>query len=300
VPIFAVIATALGVFGCDPLATEVQRRVRLTYVYLYMTLASLFGLAVYASTVWQRIEVVVLTTLLAVALWQKARDQLDYLLDPTATPPSRVSVSDGMIAALMFFVLQATFFLVARNLGHAGVAIAVWIAFCTAGAVTYAVMRFVYWRIGTAGVPRVFAGGLPRALLWGLAGGATASLAGVAYIAVVSHWRLFPSGAADLPDRTMFFALAAIAVPAAPVFEEFIFRGLIFGGLRRSLRVVPATLASAAIFAIIHPPNAVIPVFVMGVCAAVIYERTRMLAAPMLVHAVYNATMLGLQWNMMR
>jgi ABC-2 type transport system permease protein len=96
------------------------------------------------------------------------------------------------------------------------------------------------------------------------------------------------------------FVLAAIAVPAAPVFEEFIFRGLIFGGLRRSLGVVPATLASAAIFAIIHPPNAVIPVFVMGVCAAVIYERTRMLAAPMLVHAVYNATMLGLQWNMMR
>jgi ABC-2 type transport system permease protein len=45
------------------------------------------------------------------------------------------------------------------------------------------------------------------------------------------------------------FALAAIAVPAAPVFEEFIFRRLIFGGQRRSLGVVPATPASAAIFA---------------------------------------------------
>jgi membrane protease YdiL (CAAX protease family) len=299
VPIFAVIATALGVFGCDPLAAEVRHRVRLTYVYLYMTLASLFGLAVYASTVWQRIAVVVLTTLLAVALWQKARDQFDYLLDPTAAPPSRVSVSDGMIAALMFFVLQATVFVFARNVGNAGVATALWIAFCAAGAVTYATMRFVYWRIGTTGVPRVFAGGLPRALLWGVAGGATASLAGVAYIAVVSHWRLFPSEAAALPDRTTFFVLAAIAVPAAPVFEEFIFRGLIFGGLRRSLGVVPATLASAAIFAIIHPPYAVIPVFVMGVCAAVIYERTRMLAAPMLVHAIYNATVLGFQWNVM-
>jgi ABC-2 type transport system permease protein len=295
-----VIATALGVFGCDPLATDVRRRVRLTYVYLYMTLASLFALAVYASTVWQRIAVVVLTTLLAVALWQKARDQFDYLLDPTATPPSRVSVSDGMIAALMFFVLQAVVFVFVRNVGGAGSAAALWIAFCTAGAVTYAAMRFVYWRIGTAGVPYVFAGGLPRALLWGIAGGVTASLAGLAYIAVASHWHLFPPGAATLPDRTTFLVLAAIAVPVAPIFEEFIFRGLIFGGLRRSLGVAPATLASAAIFAIIHPPYAVIPVFVMGICAAVIYERTRMLAAPMLVHAIYNATVLGFQWNVMQ
>jgi ABC-2 type transport system permease protein len=300
VPIFAVIATALGVFGCDPLATEVRRRVRLTYVYLCMTLASLFGLAVYASTVWQRIAVVVLTTLLAVALWQKARDRFDYLLDPTAAPPSRVSVSDGMIAALMFFALQATVFVFARNVGHADVAIAIWIAFCTAGAVTYAAMRFVYWRIGTAGVPRLFAGGVPRALLWGVAGGAAASLAGVAYIVVVSRWHLLPSGTTALPDRRAFFVLATIAVLAAPVFEEFIFRGLIFGGLRRSLSVGPATLASAAIFAIIHPPYAVIPVFVMGTCAAVIYERTRVLAAPMLVHAIYNATVLGFQWNVMQ
>ena len=43
-----------------------------------------------------------------------------------------------------------------------------------------------------------------------------------------------------------------------------------------------------------------IPVFVMGVCAAAIYERTRMLAAPILVHAIYNATVLGFQWNMMQ
>jgi ABC-2 type transport system permease protein len=102
VPIFAVIATALGVFACDPLAQEVHRRVRLTYTYLYMVLASLYAYAVYASTIWQRAAMVVLTALLAVALWQKARDRFDYLLDPSASPPSRVSVSDGLIAALMF------------------------------------------------------------------------------------------------------------------------------------------------------------------------------------------------------
>ncbi len=50
---------------------------------------------------------IILTALLAIALWQKARDRSTYLLDPSASPPARVSVSDGLIAALMFFVLQA-------------------------------------------------------------------------------------------------------------------------------------------------------------------------------------------------
>ena len=80
-----------------------------------------------------------------------------------------------------------------------------------------------------------------------------------------------------------------LALVAAPLFEEFIFRGLIFGGLRRSFGVWPATLASAAVFAIVHPAIAIAPVFVMGVCAALLYERTRSLLAPMLAHAVYNA-----------
>jgi membrane protease YdiL (CAAX protease family) len=35
----------------------------------------------------------------------------------------------------------------------------------------------------------------------------------------------------------------------------------------------------------------------MAICAALIYERTRMLAAPMAVHAVYNAAVLAFQWN---
>jgi len=54
------------------------------------------------------------------------------------------------------------------------------------------------------------------------------------------------------------------------MFEEFIFRGLIYGGLRRSFGAVIAALASAAIFAIVHPPASVIPVFIMGTCGALI------------------------------
>jgi ABC-2 type transport system permease protein len=301
VPIFAVIATALGVFGCDPLAQEVQRRVRITYLYLYMLIASLYAYAVYASDFWQRAALIVLTALLAIALWQKARDQFDYLLDPSASPPPRVSVSDGLIAALMFFVLQALVGLLATGRGQILSGRTIWIAFCIAGATTFAIMQLVYWRAHTTDKPRLLGERVPQALLWGLAGGVAAALAALAYLQIIVAMDLFAAArhVAQLVNPTVPLWLAALAIVAAPLFEEFIFRGLIFTGLRRSLGLAPAAVASAAIFAIVHPPMSVVPVFVMGVCAALVYDRTKMLAAPITVHAVYNVAVLALQWSLM-
>jgi hypothetical protein len=304
VPIFATIAVALGVFGCDPLAQDVRRRVRPTYLYLYMMLVSLYAYAIFSGTIWQRGALLILSALLAVALWQKARDHLPYLLDPSASPPAYVSLADGLIAALLFFVLQALLALFAMQLAspHMLTTNLVWIAFCGAGAVTYGAMRLVYWRAHTAGVPRVWATGLPRALVWGIVGGIAASVAGLLYIEVALALNLFPGlrRASLLPNLDATLWLAAIAIVAAPIFEEFIFRGLVFGGLRRSFGFIPAALASAAIFAIVHPPPSVIPVFLMGLAAAFAYEQTRMLAAPMTVHALYNAAVLGFQLNVMQ
>ena len=143
--------------------------------------------------------------------------------------------------------------------------------------------------------------GVSRALLWGIAGGAAAALVGVVYLQIVLPMDLFSTGrhAVRPSDPMAAVALAAMAVTAAPFFEEFIFRGLVFGGLRRSLGPAVSAVASAAIFAVVHPALSVIPVFVMGVCAALVYERTRMLAAPILVHAIYNAAVIAFQWSQM-
>jgi hypothetical protein len=303
VPIFSLIATALGVFGCDPLEQDVQKRVRPTYLYIYMLLASFYAYAIYASTVWQRAALMVLTALVALALWQKARDRFPYLLDPTASPPARVSLSDGLIAALMFFVLQALIGLFELSFGNGRTLTAgmVWIAYSGAGALTYGVMRLTYWRAGTADVPRLLAPGFSRAMLVGVAGGAAAAAFGLAYVTAARMFEWFPAfrQSAAAPDLATMLWLGALAVVAAPIFEEFVFRGLIFGGLRRMLGTAGAVLASAAIFAIVHPPASVVPVFVLGLCTAIVYARTRMLAASMITHAVYNAAVLALQWNMM-
>jgi membrane protease YdiL (CAAX protease family) len=93
-------------------------------------------------------------------------------------------------------------------------------------------MRFGYWRTRAAGVPVVLGAAWSPALVWGIGGGIAALFAGMAYTALTASMGLLPAGQAALADRAWF---ATLAVVAAPVFEEFIFRGLIFGGLRRSL-----------------------------------------------------------------
>jgi membrane protease YdiL (CAAX protease family) len=87
----------------------------------------------------------------------------------------------------------------------------------------------------------------------------------------------------------------ALAVIAAPLFEEFIFRGLVFGGMRRSLGAAHSILFSAAIFAIVHPPVALVPVFVLGAIAALVYDRGKLLIGSMTAHAFYNGVMVFLQ-----
>jgi len=291
VPMYAVIATALGVFACNPLAPEVFRRVRVSYVYMYMGLASLYGYALYTEDVWQRGVAIVLTLVLALSLWQKAKDHLPFLLDPAASPPAQVSLSDGVIAAVVFFIFQGIALVVSgKPMGEHLLT-----AFVFAGAITYGITRLIYWRTRALGVPRLWGPAGIKGIGLGLTGGLLAACGAVAYL----HW-IVPLGFFDVPamDSSMGSPLwlVVLAVVAAPIFEEFIFRGLIHGGLRRSVGVAPAILASGIIFALVHPPIAALPVFGLGVCAAFVYERTRMLAAPMMAHAVYNLIMISGLW----
>ena len=289
IPLYAMIAVALGVFASDPLAVETRARVRPTCTYLYLLLTGLYLAALAAGSLAQQLVFVVLTAALAVALWQKASDALPYLLDPAASPPPGITVADGLIAAMLFFMLQTLALILLAGTTASPLA-QLAIAFGAAGALTYAPLRLVYWRARTAGVPRIGQGRQP----WrrGAAGAAVAVLFGIGY-AVLSP------PAAPLPDVLSWNGLwlLAMGVLAAPLCEEFLFRGVLQGGLRRALPAWQAIGIAAALFAIVHPPAAMLPVFVLGLCTGIAYERSGALLAPMLTHALYSAAMLGYQMN---
>jgi CAAX protease family protein len=86
--------------------------------------------------------------------------------------------------------------------------------------------------------------------------------------------------AADVLDSCVF----------APLLEEPLFRGVLYGTLRLRLGPPPAILASAALFALAHGYGVVgfASVFASGVLWALAYERTRSLLPGMLAHAASN------------
>jgi membrane protease YdiL (CAAX protease family) len=302
--IYAFIAAGLGCLATDPLATVPNRRANPLFVYLYLLLIGLYARALYADSVWLKVVQLVLSLLLAIALWQKVRDRIPYLLDPTEAPPPSVDVGDGLVAVLAFFVLQGLVATAARATGDVSPSVATVIAFATAGFLVSAVTLFVFWRVK---VPNVLhAVGLRRhrgegkpswlAAPMGLAAGATAAVVAAAYLIALSRAPVLQQlrDATDSPmPRIERGALVLVAVIAAPLFEELIFRGLIFKALRRTWSPWASILASAAIFAICHPPLAVVPVFGLGVAAAWVFERTRHIAAPIAAHMAYNGLVIA-------
>ena len=88
--------------------------------------------------------------------------------------------------------------------------------------------------------------------------------------------------------------VAFFGMVVAPVFEEFIFRGYFYGVLRRYFGAFPALVLTSALFASIHLNGpAFLPLFVLAGCLTLAYEASGSLFTSMLMHASFNAMMLG-------
>ena len=98
------------------------------------------------------------------------------------------------------------------------------------------------------------------------------------------------------PDRLW---IVIVALLIGPLCEEVFFRGLLFGSLRRRWPFWAAAGASTLVFVLAHGPVAgwslATVVFWLeigagGLMAAYAYERTGTLAAPLVMHVLFNAS----------
>jgi membrane protease YdiL (CAAX protease family) len=98
---------------------------------------------------------------------------------------------------------------------------------------------------------------------------------------------------AETPSQLLLAIVAAVVL--APIAEELLFRGLLHRALRGRLSMVPATLISSVLFAVVHvdvavsQPLALVGLTLVGVVLAIAYERTGSLIIPIVIHAVHNA-----------
>lgn len=139
--------------------------------------------------------------------------------------------------------------------------------------------------------------------LWGL-GGYLAALPLMLTVSVINQQIWQGQGGSNPLLQTVLeaqdpFALAIFfttASIAAPLFEEFLFRGFLLPSLTRYMPVWSAILLSSFVFAIAHLSlSEVLPLMVLGMVLGIVYTRSRNLLAPMLLHSAWNSvTMLGL------
>ncbi len=143
------------------------------------------------------------------------------------------------------------------------------------------------------GLPWVFVGRLVTAVLAVVAAG----LWGEWFMdRVTEQWQL-TSHWTEWFDEDLVWGSSSLTMVSlleyvilAPLFEELVFRGLLFAILRRKFRFLPAALISALIFGLAHGYGVVglFSVCWSGVLWAWIYEKTGSLGPGILAHAINN------------
>jgi len=84
-------------------------------------------------------------------------------------------------------------------------------------------------------------------------------------------------------------AMGLLTALAAPFFEEVLFRGVIFAGLRASLGPWMAGLVSSMLFALLHgDPQALLVLTALGGIFAALYHKTGSLWPAILAHGLWN------------
>lgn len=87
-------------------------------------------------------------------------------------------------------------------------------------------------------------------------------------------------------DRALIFLLAGVG---APLFEEFFFRGALFGSFRANLRWGAAAALSALVFAMVHPMQDWLPIFALGLAFGTIRELRQSLVPGIVAHCLQNS-----------
>ncbi|MFH1848058.1 MAG: CPBP family intramembrane glutamic endopeptidase [Candidatus Omnitrophota bacterium] len=80
---------------------------------------------------------------------------------------------------------------------------------------------------------------------------------------------------------------------AGPIVEELFFRGFLYQAIKKHFGVFNALVASSALFALLHANlTGFLPIMILGMLLAYLFERTGTLVAPVCVHVFHNSIMI--------
>lgn len=98
----------------------------------------------------------------------------------------------------------------------------------------------------------------------------------------------FEDAMSAIMEAPVWITLLSVSI-FAPLFEEWLCRGLVLRGLLQKMRPASAITVSALFFAILHMnPWQAVPAFILGAFFGYVYYRTGSLKLTMLMHCVNN------------
>lgn len=111
------------------------------------------------------------------------------------------------------------------------------------------------------------------------------------YVAVFGepHQKDIAEGFGAVPIQVLLIVILA------PISEEICFRGMLYGGLRTKLPVVPAALVGGLVFGGLHALtgiSAVPPLVVFGFLLCLLYEKTGSVVPGIVLHMLNNSVAL--------
>ena len=94
-------------------------------------------------------------------------------------------------------------------------------------------------------------------------------------------------------SRVLLFLTIFVSV-FGPIMEEMFFRGFMYSAVKKRFGVLIGMILSASIFSALHT-NIVgfLPIMVLGMFLAYLYEKTGSLVAPMVVHIIHNSVIIA-------
>lgn len=96
-----------------------------------------------------------------------------------------------------------------------------------------------------------------------------------------------------LPEGISFLGALGVILfggIAVPFAEELFFRGVLFAWLRKHWSMWPSLLVSALLFGLVHFDVAVgLTAFILGILLGWVYEKSKSLWTPFLIHALNNS-----------
>ncbi|MEN8246220.1 MAG: CPBP family intramembrane glutamic endopeptidase [Thermodesulfobacteriota bacterium] len=137
--------------------------------------------------------------------------------------------------------------------------------------------------------PNSFAAGLKRGLIWSVGFGVLVLLVSIIlYVSSGINAFELMQGGPSAAKRGMWLLLLVGGV-VSPITEEIVFRGVLYGYLRR-WGILAAIIGSTVAFVLAHAIQGAFPLtqVVGGIVFAVAYEKEKNLMVPMVIHMLGN------------